>query len=1156
MGFRSRVSALFKSNKSSPENNDGHSDDGTGLQTSSPHPEDSAGTTEDDLRSNLNASSRRDIDSTRDPGRRIAQAAARRQDCYGLKILVPQPSDRTGCVDIVAIHGLNGHREETWMHADTRLQWLSDSSCLPKDMPTARILTFGYNSKTYFSRSESEIPDFASELLWALKAQRTSEEEKQRRIVFICHSLGGLVFKQAVIMAHEKDRYYSCILDQIHGVVFFGTPHRGSSLAAWDEIGTLIVKASTLEYATNSKLSSSLKVDSKFLRRTSESFAARGEDFEVRSFYESVRMKGLNCKVVEKESAILNWPKELPIASNANHSDICKFLSPEDSRYKVASLAIREVVGDLASGIDVPMACLKELNSTYEHHLDQIDDPIAKTCEWVTSHKIWNLWDSVPGSALLWITADAGCGKSVAAKYLEGLEHQDKAHSAVSAVLHQLFSKQHRLMHHAMVKYSSMPKSSFNCFSTLWSILLATMEDPHTKNVVWILDGLDECEEKSLDELIKALADFVQSRNAVSIKRRPACKIILLSRPLNSIERRFGLRSGNGCYNTGLQYTEESDTFRLSAEEESGSVAKDIAQFVTSKISDLGRQSELSADILHQLEQRLISSADYTFLWVSLVMNIVKEAEVDGISMGQIEAILATTKLEDVYEKLLSGRVLPLKTRKVLLLVLSAVRPLTLDELCGAVEVNQDYHQQQDSEESKRALAHLDRANLDRISREGQSGQMKRTPELGAVQKSEITEATTGLPPVSSPPTTSRVQVKNNKQQRVIIRSGRTITSTNLMQQLENNERRATRAISLWPEANHERISRQPKFQMPTVSNLQELQNHMPKPFISHLRKVCGHFVRIRNQKIYLVHQTARQFLLDKHRELKFGTISQRPRYYLPTYQDRQKPGNSSLISQWQHSISLADANLYMLQVCVDYIGLFRSAKAFRKTALSRQEANAYLRDCRKDPPRAFLRYVSRHWLDHYRPVREDLKLSYDYLLQPSTPQFNVWIISHSSWIPEEQRRVLEVRGVSIIKEDKEELGLPSSLPFQAANGRVQTLQADANIGPSEKKERELQAALQHFNLMGNEIDLYDEEYIHGKRYWKAKDYMGSGDASSSDEDEELDKDLKESKATIPDRMQYYRQQQSQRVVESIAEGRRATSASMANPTSSRSWLR
>ncbi|KAL2873804.1 hypothetical protein SGCOL_011033 [Colletotrichum sp. CLE4] len=396
--------------------------------------------------------------------------------------------------------------------------------------------------------------------------------------------------------------------------------------------------------------------------------------------------------VVEKESATLNWPKELPISSNANHSNICKFPSPEDSRYKAASLAIREAVGELPSGTDVPldplaMACLRDFNADYEHHLDQIDDPVPKTCEWITSHKKWNLWDSVPGSALLWITADAGCGKSVVAKYLvdffqkqdvrahldahvcyfffkEGLEHQGNAPSAVSAILHQLFSRQRRLMHHAMAKYSSMPKISFNRFSTLWSILLATMEDSNTKNVIWILDGLDECEEKSLDELIKALADFVQSRKLAPVKGRPACKIVILSRPLNSIERVFGLRSGNASQETGLQYSSECGNFRLSAEEESGSIAKDIAQFVRSKISDLGQQSGLSPDILRRLEQRLISNADYTFLWVSLVMNIVEGAEVDGISMDQIEAILATTKLEDVYEKLLSGRVLPLKPEK------------------------------------------------------------------------------------------------------------------------------------------------------------------------------------------------------------------------------------------------------------------------------------------------------------------------------------------------------------------------------------------------------------------------------------------------------------------------------------------------------------
>lgn len=198
MGFRSRVSALFKSDKSSSENNDSHPGGGTDFQSSSPSPGDTTRTTENHFRSDLNASSGREIDSARDSGRRIAHTAAKKPDAspHGIKILVPQPSDKTGCVDIVAIHGLNGHREETWTDPETGLQWLSDSSCLPRDIPTARVLTFGYNSKTYFSRSESDIPDFASEFLWALKAQRTSAEERQRRIVFIRHSLGGLVFKQ------------------------------------------------------------------------------------------------------------------------------------------------------------------------------------------------------------------------------------------------------------------------------------------------------------------------------------------------------------------------------------------------------------------------------------------------------------------------------------------------------------------------------------------------------------------------------------------------------------------------------------------------------------------------------------------------------------------------------------------------------------------------------------------------------------------------------------------------------------------------------------------------------------------------------------------------------------------------------------------------
>lgn len=114
----------------------------------------------------------------------------------GLKVLIDQPADRQGSVDIVALHGLNGHRDLTWTDRETGLNWLSNENCLPEEIPNARILTFGYNSKTYFSRAKSDIQDFASELLVAINTRRLSHVEKRRPLIFLCHSLGGLVFKQ------------------------------------------------------------------------------------------------------------------------------------------------------------------------------------------------------------------------------------------------------------------------------------------------------------------------------------------------------------------------------------------------------------------------------------------------------------------------------------------------------------------------------------------------------------------------------------------------------------------------------------------------------------------------------------------------------------------------------------------------------------------------------------------------------------------------------------------------------------------------------------------------------------------------------------------------------------------------------------------------
>jgi hypothetical protein len=58
-------------------------------------------------------------------------------------------------------------------------------------------MSFGYNSDTAFSKTTTDIDDVAIMLLERLDGERQLEEEKKRPIVFISHSLGGVVVKKA-----------------------------------------------------------------------------------------------------------------------------------------------------------------------------------------------------------------------------------------------------------------------------------------------------------------------------------------------------------------------------------------------------------------------------------------------------------------------------------------------------------------------------------------------------------------------------------------------------------------------------------------------------------------------------------------------------------------------------------------------------------------------------------------------------------------------------------------------------------------------------------------------------------------------------------------------------------------------------------------------
>ena len=194
-------------------------------------------------------------------------------------------------IDVVAVHGLQGDAFKTWEHENNTL-WLRD--LLPAKIPTARIMTFGYESTIAFSKSVAHIEDKALDLLNRLSAQR-DENTDRRPIVFICHSLGGILVKKALVLAHERssDPAFKDLLMNTKSIAFLGVPHKGSDSAWWANFAANALKGASIGLSTNNALVADLRKDSSVLSNISKQFIDRGRDLTIYTFYERLRLHGV-----------------------------------------------------------------------------------------------------------------------------------------------------------------------------------------------------------------------------------------------------------------------------------------------------------------------------------------------------------------------------------------------------------------------------------------------------------------------------------------------------------------------------------------------------------------------------------------------------------------------------------------------------------------------------------------------------------------------------------------------------------------------------------------------------------------------------------------------------------------------------------------------
>ena len=308
---------------------------------------------------------------------------------------------------VIFIHGLFGDPEKTWTghlprsnspppkhpdensilearnehdtgHKDSKgrgIFW--PALLLPKVVDKAQISTWGYDADIddlWSSASQNTVGQHATNLLSDM-ADMLESSEPTLPIIFVVHSLGGIIVKavSSVIYGLTHVRKLTIlkamnqssethgtrlkiVIPDVIGIVFLGTPHRGSQSASIGRMAYQITTIATRQ--PNRKLLRALEKNSDTLEQVGNSFLQTLEGHQKIQVYsfreekETRRFLFFNTIIVEPDSAKIGLSKEEVNSIPANHSDMTKFSSPEDIGFKRVSAQLRRWIQALPTRND------------------------------------------------------------------------------------------------------------------------------------------------------------------------------------------------------------------------------------------------------------------------------------------------------------------------------------------------------------------------------------------------------------------------------------------------------------------------------------------------------------------------------------------------------------------------------------------------------------------------------------------------------------------------------------------------------------------------------------------------------------------------------------------------------------------------------------
>ncbi|OAG42284.1 hypothetical protein AYO21_03452 [Fonsecaea monophora] len=604
----------------------------------------------------------------------------------GIKILFDPPD---AGLDIVFVHGLTGDRERTWTSHATGLCWPSD--LLPTLLPDARVLTFGYDAyvvRNHGPVAQIDISHHASDLLNALANERHSDGLATRPLIFVAHSLGGVLCKDALRISEASgDANPAAIVDHTCGIIFLGTPHGGSWLASWAKMPAAMLG---LAKRTDLSLLSLLKPNSEVLSRIHDDFLSmvrrRGSQhhpIQIACFYETLPLVG-RIQIVDQLSATI--PGFNNISIHADHRDVARYASAEHPGLKsIIGILERWVQPDVTTGaLGADAKAFLETLSFSEMGVRQatIEHAQTGTCRWILEDLHYKAWVNCPdldqSHGLLWIKGKPGSGKSTLMKYIaseaprprgvvrltfffnaRGGDEERNAQGLFKTFLHQLVQESPSMTSRLLTHFRRK-KAKVGNRPVVWSpaelrdLFFETIQFNSRTAVEIFVDALDECKEEEVRTIIAA---FERCAAESMAKRSRNLKICWSSRHYPHISIING--------------------FEIRVEKEN---LGDISLYVHHHMARSERQQSFQT-----LEKRIVEKSNGVFLWAVLVVHRICKLADKGLPVARIEKVIheLPSELSKLYSEIFStlDPELAEDSANLMYLVLYAGRPLDTDEL-------------------------------------------------------------------------------------------------------------------------------------------------------------------------------------------------------------------------------------------------------------------------------------------------------------------------------------------------------------------------------------------------------------------------------------------------------------------------------------------